>query len=87
MVIADAKGNTVLDRVMKPGDTFPVPDTPGLKLTTGNSGGIVLVLDGKDLPKLSRDSSILHDISHDPDKLGKPQKPAKAAKPKSDEDE
>jgi cytoskeleton protein RodZ len=82
VVITDAKSNTVLDRVMKPGDTFAVPDQPGLKLTTGNSGGIILVLDGKDLPKLSRNSSILHDISLDADKLGKAQKPVKAAKSK-----
>jgi len=67
--IADAKDNTVFDKVMKPGDTYPVPDTEGLKLTTGNSGGIVLVLDGKDLPKLTRDSSILHDIPLDISKL------------------
>jgi len=69
VVVADGKGHAVLDRVLKPGDTFAVPDMEGLRLTTGNSGGIVLVLDGKDLPKLSRDSSILHDIPLDIDKL------------------
>jgi cytoskeletal protein RodZ len=89
VVIADGKGHTLLDRVMKPGDTFAVPDQEGLKLTTGNSGGIVLVLDGKDLPKLTRSSSILHDIPLDLDKLakatsGKP-KPAKPAAAAEDE--
>jgi len=71
VLVADDKdkAHPVLDRVMKPGDTFPVPDRTGLKLTTGNSSGIVLVLDGKDLPKLTRNSSILHDISLDIDKL------------------
>ncbi|MGE3624291.1 MAG: DUF4115 domain-containing protein, partial [Bdellovibrionales bacterium] len=69
VVVTDAKGNTLLDKVMKPGDIFPVPNLPGLKLTTGNSGGIVLTLDGKDLPKLSRDSSALRDMPLPVDKL------------------
>jgi cytoskeleton protein RodZ len=72
VLVTDDKGKALIDHVMKPGETFPVPDQDGLKLTTGNSGAIALVLDGKDLPKLSRQSSILHDIPLDIAKLKAP---------------
>ena len=62
VLVTDDKGKPVLDHVMKPGETFAVPDQEGAKLTTGNSGGITLLQDGKPMPKLSRDSSILHDV-------------------------
>ena len=67
--VADTKDNTVYDKVMKPGDTYDVPDVDGLLLTTGNSGGITLVLDGKDLPRISKDSGVLHDFPLDISKL------------------
>ncbi len=69
VLVADAKGNTIFDHVMKPGEVYAVPDTKGLKLTTGNGNAIILTLDGADLPKLSHDSRILHDILLDPAKL------------------
>jgi cytoskeleton protein RodZ len=65
VLVTDADGKALLDHVMKPGETFPVPDQDGLKLTTGNSSGITLLLDGKPLPRLARTSSILHDVPLD----------------------
>lgn len=66
VMISDNKGGTVFDRVLKPGETYQLPDKPGLLLTTGNGGGIVVTLDGADLPKLSNSSSgILRDIPLD----------------------
>jgi len=66
VLITDSKGNTVVDRVMKAGETYAVPDQKGLALTTGNGSGIVLTLDGHDLPKLSTDSAhVLRDIPLD----------------------
>lgn len=62
VLVTDAKGKAILDHVMKPGETFALPDQDGLKLTTGNSGGITVLQDGKPMPKFSRDSSILHDV-------------------------
>ena len=57
ILIADSKGHTIFDRVLKPGETYKVPDASGLSLTTGNGAGITLLLNGKALPKLSNDSS------------------------------
>jgi cytoskeleton protein RodZ len=72
VLVADVKGNTVFDHVMKAGEAYEVPDTQGLKLTTGNGNAITISLDGSDLPKLSRDSGILHDIPLDPARLKPP---------------
>ena len=57
VLITDSKGQTVFDHVMKPGDLFKIPNTEGLTLTTGNGSGVVLTLDGVDLPKLSTGTS------------------------------
>ncbi|HEU0118036.1 MAG TPA: RodZ domain-containing protein [Alphaproteobacteria bacterium] len=57
VLITDSKGHPVYDHVMKPGETFKVPRTPNLSLTTGNGMGIILSLDGTDLPHISSGSS------------------------------
>jgi len=57
ILIANDKGQTVYDHVLKPGDAYPVPNIQGLTLTTGNGAGIVVSLDGVDLPRLSNTSS------------------------------
>jgi cytoskeleton protein RodZ len=57
ILIKDSDGATVVDRVMKAGETYTVPDQKGLTLTTGNGSGLALSLDGKEMPKLSTDSA------------------------------
>ncbi|HEX7389617.1 MAG TPA: RodZ domain-containing protein [Acidiphilium sp.] len=40
-------GGTILfSRILKAGQSWPVPDEPGLTLTTGNAGGTVLIRNG-----------------------------------------
>ena len=53
VLIADAKGRSLYDHVMKAGETYTVPDRQGLTLTTGNVAGLVLMMDGEALPRLS----------------------------------
>lgn len=57
ILISDSKGQTVYDHVMKPGETYQVPNQTGLTLTTGNGAGVVLTLDGVDMPRLSSTTS------------------------------
>lgn len=67
VLIADSRGNVVLDKVLKPGNTYEVPDQPGLKMTTGNSAGLALVIDGTSVIHLPGDSSkILRNVPLDP---------------------
>jgi cytoskeleton protein RodZ len=57
ILISSATGQTVYDHVMKPGEIYQVPNDPGLTLTTGNGAGIVVTLDGVDLPRLASTTS------------------------------
>ncbi|MER2519102.1 MAG: RodZ domain-containing protein [Bdellovibrionales bacterium] len=67
VLIADSRGKTVYDKVLKPGDTYAIPDQPGLKMTTGNSGGLALVIDGTETVRLPGNSSrIMRNIALEP---------------------
>ncbi len=69
VLVADARGNTVFDRIMNPGDVYHVPNAKGLRLTTGNGSGIILTVEGVDLPPLGRDSRIVRNVPLDADRL------------------
>jgi hypothetical protein len=57
VMIADSKGHSIFDRVMKAGDIYNVPDQAGLTLTTGNGSGITILHDGIAMPKLTTSPS------------------------------
>jgi len=69
VLVADENGNTIFDQILKPGDIYAVPDKEGLFLTTGNGGGIVISLDGADLPRLAKDSRLVRNVPLDPEQL------------------
>lgn len=66
ITITDVKGKTVFNRILTTGSVYNVPDAPGFKLTTASAGSIVIVLDGKDLPKFGNIGQSLRDIALDP---------------------
>lgn len=55
----------VFTRVLKPGDTFRVPDKPNVKIRTGNAGGLVVMSDGGESPPLGSVGQVLRDITID----------------------
>ncbi|MEE3625967.1 RodZ domain-containing protein [Nitrospirillum sp. BR 11752] len=67
--VRDAKGTLWASRVLHPGDSFRAPDVPGLSLETGNAGGVVISLDGKDLPALGAKGQVVRSYSLQPDDL------------------
>lgn len=70
VMVVDNEGKALLDRVLKSGESYKVPDVSGLSLTTGNGSGIVVSVDGKDLPKISGDTAqVVRNIPLDPRKL------------------
>ena len=70
VMVTDNTGKAIFDHVMKTGDTYKVPNKPGLSLTTGNGNGIIVSLDGADLPKVSTGAAhVVRDIPLDPDRL------------------
>ncbi|HYE00487.1 MAG TPA: helix-turn-helix domain-containing protein [Alphaproteobacteria bacterium] len=67
--VRDAKGTLLLSRVLKAGDSYFVPDEPGLKLVAGNAGGLQIVVDGQDMPKMGKAGQVLRDLALDATRL------------------
>ncbi len=59
----------VVARLFQPGDTFDVPNTPGLKLLTGNAGGLEILVDGEPVPPLGSEGMVRRNIPLDADQL------------------
>lgn len=67
--IRDAKDQAIVTQVLREGDSYEVPDQPGLVLLTGNAGGLVITVDGKTLPPLGAVGAVKRNLALDPDKL------------------
>ncbi|MET1026632.1 MAG: RodZ domain-containing protein [Dongiaceae bacterium] len=67
--VMDKDNKPILSRVLRAGETYAVPDQPGLILNTGNAGGIEMVLDGKPLQSLGSVGLVRRNIVLDPEKL------------------
>jgi pilus assembly protein CpaC len=65
--VSDAEGKTVFMRNMQPGETYRVPNRPGLLLESGNAKGLALEVDGKPVPTLA--GMIRRGIELDPETL------------------
>ncbi|WP_439579400.1 RodZ domain-containing protein [Elioraea sp.] len=58
-------GSVVFDRVLRTGESYRVPDRPGLLLTTGNAAGLLVVADGEPLPPLGGEGVVRRDLPLD----------------------
>jgi cytoskeletal protein RodZ len=67
--IRNAEERRVFSRLLRRGETYPVPLTPGLTLTTGNAGGLDVVVDGKTLPPLGKPGDVRRDVALDAEML------------------
>ncbi len=67
--VAAAEGVPVLSRLMREGETFVVPARPGLMMTTGNAGGIEILIDGKAIPRLGPIGEIRTNVALDAESL------------------
>lgn len=74
-------GHVLLNRVLRSGETWPVPDEPNLTLTTGNAGGTELLVDGQPTPSLGKPGMIRRDLPLDPAALA--QAPASTPHPQA----
>ena len=45
--VKDAKGTILFTNILKQGQKLPIPDQPGITVTTGNAGGLRLVVNGQ----------------------------------------
>lgn len=67
--VRDDQGNLLITRVLKPGETYNVPNQPGISMTTGNAGGIDIAVDGITLPKIGETGKVVRNVSLDPNRL------------------
>ncbi len=67
--IRDAVDAVILQRVLRQGESFNVPDEPGLVMNTGNAGGVVIELDGRPVRSLGSLGVVKRGIKLDPTKL------------------
>ncbi len=78
--VKEKQGGVLLNRVMRAGETWPMPRGQPLLLTTGNAGGTELVVEGVASPSLGAAGLVRRDIPVDVDAL-KPGVALAVAKP------
>ncbi|HQT64715.1 MAG: hypothetical protein B7Z75_03385 [Acidocella sp. 20-57-95] len=59
--VKDSKGNILFSKLLHAGDSWPVPDMPGLTMTAGNAGATSIFENGKAGAPLGAASTVLHD--------------------------
>ena len=80
--VRDPQGHILLSRVLRAGETWPVPDQPGLTLTTGNAGGTILLVNGQPSPSLGKPGAVRRDLPLDSATVSSPA-PVSTAHPAS----
>ncbi len=63
--VRNRQGELLLGRLLRAGETWTVPDQHALVLTTGNAGGLELLVDGKPAPSLGAVGAVRRDIPLD----------------------
>jgi cytoskeletal protein RodZ len=58
-------GEVLFTRLMKSGDYYRVPDRQGMRLRTGNAGGLVVIADGVEGQPVGGTGQVLRDLSLD----------------------
>ncbi|MBX3455729.1 helix-turn-helix domain-containing protein [Ferrovibrio sp.] len=67
--VRGANNEPLYTRLMAPGESYRVPDRPGLTLATGNAGGLQLSLQGKPLPRIGESGEVKRGLPLDPAEL------------------
>lgn len=67
--VREMDGQLLLSRLLRRGDSYIVPNRPGLTLMVGNAGALDILVDGKKAPALGNNGQVRRDIKLDPDKL------------------
>lgn len=60
--IRDPNGGLLLTRVLRTGDSYRVPNQPGLLMLTGNAGGLEILVDGFAIPNLGPKGAVRRNV-------------------------
>jgi cytoskeleton protein RodZ len=63
--LRDAKGAVVVAKLLRAGESFPLPNTPGLMMTTGNAGGTFITVNGQPSAPLGQENQVVREIPLD----------------------
>lgn len=66
ILVQGPDGKVLINRTLKPGDTYQVPNIVGLTLTTSNAGGVELDLDGVSMGMVGRSQETSEALPLDP---------------------
>lgn len=67
--ITDSEGRILYTNILRLGQALPIPNKPGITLTTGNAAGVQVVVDGKKMGPLGRTGEVKRAIPLDADQL------------------
>lgn len=67
--IRDQEGDKLLTRVLRAGDSYRVPDRPGLLMETGNAGGLEITVDGSVIPDIGPKGAVRREIALEAESL------------------
>jgi hypothetical protein len=67
--VMSAEGEMILNRDLRAGDVYQVPNTPGITLATSNAGVVEVELDGIALGRIGQPEQVLGRASLDPQSL------------------
>jgi cytoskeleton protein RodZ len=69
MQVREIRGQVLLNRVLRAGETWSVPARPNLVLTTGNAGGTEIDVDGAPAVSLGASGLVRRDVPLDPEAI------------------
>jgi cytoskeleton protein RodZ len=74
--VRDRAGQVLLNRILRAGESWPVPVRPDLLLTTGNAGGTEILVDGVVAPAFGGSGAVRRDLPLDADTIKEGKLPA-----------
>ena len=69
VLVADPDSGVLFEKSLSPGEVYSVPDRPGLLLTTGNAGGLEIMVGGKVAPPIGPFGAVRRNVALDSRKL------------------
>lgn len=69
--VKNAAGAVVFEKVLRKGESYAVPNDPGLTLLTSNAGGIDIIADGQTVQSYGKKGEIVRGVSLEPENLKK----------------
>ncbi|MDR3518507.1 MAG: helix-turn-helix domain-containing protein [Azospirillaceae bacterium] len=67
--IRDGNNEILFSRVLRPGEVYRVPDRSGIRLNTGNAGGLEVTVDGNKVAAIGNRGQVMRNVPLDASKM------------------